>query len=493
MAKPIIISKAEYRDKVYACWLGKNIGGTLGAPYEGRKEPQNLTYYDPLPSESAANDDLDLQLVWLKMLQERGINPRLQDFADYWMKHLYPYPWDEYGFCQRNLQRGLRPPISGCFENDFIDQMGSPIRSEIWACIAPGDPQLAAVMAWKDAVLDHAGGEGIWGEMFWAAVESAAFVINDPLALIRIGLSMIPIWSHISRSITAAVWCYQHNIPWQQAREKILARFGHNHPCHAPQNHGFTIIGWLYGKDYGDKLCKAVNCGYDTDCTGATLGSVLGILGGTKGIPEEWSSPVGDGIVLHKFTQKLDAPKTIGELTDQTVEIGKKVLSQRSKIAMLGEETKFPSNILHIYSLNEKARSLWQKDMEAATIPISKDMEVTLHYHGEPVIRPGIPKILSITIERNEEPIPANAKLEFPPEWHVKTIESSELEMAYEVLADKPQNSNIVKANVEVGGNKFGADFIILGPNASEDWQPAAGVPHCSKCGARIEACLCHK
>jgi hypothetical protein len=204
--KPITISEQEYRDKVYACWLGKNIGGTLGAPYEGRKEVLRLTYFDPMPSKSAANDDLDLQLVWLKMLQDRGINPRLQDFADYWMKHLSPYPWDEYGFCQRNLQRGLRPPISGCFENDFIDQMGSPIRSEIWACIAPGDPQLAAVMAWKDAVLDHAGGEGVWGEMFWAAVESAAFVIRDPVKLIRIGLGMIPIWSHISRAVHAALW-----------------------------------------------------------------------------------------------------------------------------------------------------------------------------------------------------------------------------------------------------------------------------------------------
>ncbi|MCL6519455.1 MAG: ADP-ribosylglycohydrolase family protein [Armatimonadetes bacterium] len=491
--KPITISETEYRDKVYACWLGKNIGGTLGAPYEGRKEAHNLTYYDPLPSGSAANDDLDLQLVWLKMLQERGINPRLQDFADYWMKHLYPYPWDEYGFCQRNLQRGLRPPISGCFENDFIDQMGSPIRSEIWACIAPGDPQLAAIMAWKDAVLDHAGGEGVWGEMFWAAVESAAFVINDPLKLIQIGLSMIPIWSHISRAVNSAVWCYHNNIPWEQAREKILNRFGHNHPCHAPQNHGFTIIGWLYGKDYGDKLCKAVNCGYDTDCTGATLGSVLGILGGTKNIPKEWSDPVREGIVLHKFTQKLDAPKTIAELTEQTVEIGKKVLSQRSKISMVGESTKVPPNILHIYSINEKARTLWKRDMESATIPISKDMEVTLHYHGDPVIKPGVPKVLSITVERNEEPIPANAMLEFPSDWHVKPIESSELEMAYEVFADNPVDSNTIKAKVEIGADKFESNFIILGPNTGKDWQPAAGVPHCPKCGARIEACLCPK
>lgn len=491
--KPITISTTEYRDKVCACWWGKNIGGTFGAPTEGRKEALTLTFYNPVPTEAAANDDLDLQLVWLKMLQERGINPRLQDFADYWMTHLAPYPWDEYGWCQRNLQRGLRPPVSGCFENDFIDQMGSPIRSEIWACIAPGDPQLAAVMAWKDAVLDHAGGEGVWGEMFWAAVESAAFVISDPMQLIHIGLNVIPIWSHIHRAVSSAVWSHQNNIPWDQARQAIINRFGHNHPCHAPQNHGFTIIGWLYGKDFGDKLCKAVNCGYDTDCTGATLGSVLGIIGGMSSIPQNWKDPIGDKIVLHKFTQNLDAPRTIGELTDQTVAIGEKVLSDRSRLVRLANDTTVPANIRHIYTRTEEARHLWSVDMEAATVPVSDDVEVTLHYHGEPVIRPGLPKIVSVTVAHNDVPISAHTVIDFPADWHVKPMESTEEEMVYEVFADSVQDSNTLKVRVETAGKKHDTEFILLGPNAGKDWRPAAGVRTCPKCHARIEACLCPK
>lgn len=28
------IDRQEYLDKVYACWVGKNIGGTMGGPYE---------------------------------------------------------------------------------------------------------------------------------------------------------------------------------------------------------------------------------------------------------------------------------------------------------------------------------------------------------------------------------------------------------------------------------------------------------------------------
>lgn len=60
------LNRAEYRDKVLGCWTGKNIGGTLGAPIEGRREMFDLTFYkQDLYGTPAPNDDLDLQLVWL--------------------------------------------------------------------------------------------------------------------------------------------------------------------------------------------------------------------------------------------------------------------------------------------------------------------------------------------------------------------------------------------------------------------------------------------
>lgn len=30
----VALSRTQYRHKVLACWLGKTMGGTLGAPYE---------------------------------------------------------------------------------------------------------------------------------------------------------------------------------------------------------------------------------------------------------------------------------------------------------------------------------------------------------------------------------------------------------------------------------------------------------------------------
>lgn len=490
--KPIQISLEEYRDKVYACWLGKNIGGTLGAPYEGQKVLHSLTFYNPVPDKAAANDDLDLQLVWLEMLRERGIYPTLSDFADYWTKHLAPYPWNEYGFCQRNLARGLRPPISGCFENYYIDEMGSPIRSEVWACVAPGDPQLAASLAWLDSALDHAGGEGTYGEMFWAAVESAAFVLSDPHTLIRIGLSMIPVWCRISRVIREAVWCYDNGLSWQEARERILFNFGHNQPCHAVQNHGFTVLGWLYGKDYGDKLCTAVNCGYDTDCTGATLGSVLGIINGTKGIPQEWIDPIGDTIVLHPYTRGLNAPKTVAELTERTTEVALKMVKERSDSVELGERTVLPDGLLSLLFRNERALLALSRDPQSAIIT-TQGYDVALHYGGEPVLRPGIEKVVGVSVKKDDVPVPATVNIRVPSGWRVQPLGEKLAQHRFVLYTDEVADRNAIDVTVMLNGQILNAEFTMLGPGEAKGYPAGVNVPTCPKCHARVEACICEK
>ena len=62
----------EYKDSVYACWVGKNIGGTMGTPYEGRREVLDIKGFATAPGEPLPNDDLDLQLIWLHAMESTG-------------------------------------------------------------------------------------------------------------------------------------------------------------------------------------------------------------------------------------------------------------------------------------------------------------------------------------------------------------------------------------------------------------------------------------
>lgn len=36
---------ATYKDKVMGCWAGKNIGGVLGAPFEGLRQVNDISFY----------------------------------------------------------------------------------------------------------------------------------------------------------------------------------------------------------------------------------------------------------------------------------------------------------------------------------------------------------------------------------------------------------------------------------------------------------------
>ena len=486
----IQISRTEYQDKVFACWLGKNIGGTLGAPFEGKKYVNDLQFYHPIPDGASPNDDLDLQIVWLKMLEDKGININLPDFAEHWVRYLSAYPWNEYGFCQRNLARGLMPPISGCFENYYVDEMGSPIRSEIWACIAPGDPQLAASMAWKDSVLDHAGGEGMYGEMFWSAVESAAFTVKDPMTLIRIGLSMIPVYSGISRVIREAVWCFENNLEWAEIRERIASMYGHFQPCNAVPNHGFIILGWLYGKDFGEKLCKAVNCGYDTDCTGATLGALLGIIGGTDSIPEEWKKPIGETIVLHKFTGKFNAPETVRELTERVRIIAERFVAEKSENVEFAEKTSFPENLLSLLFRNEKAIASLRRDIYSS-VAVCSDFEIRFHYNGEPVMSPGIERIFGISVEKDNIPVDSEIDVKVPEGWTVSKTKKSAGYYDISIFAQQVENSNTISVALKLQGEEHNTEFTILGPGEAKGFPSGANVATCPDCGARKESCIC--
>ncbi len=436
------INIEEYRDKVFGCWTGKNIGGTLGAPFEGKKETFDIKFYTQnLEGDPEPNDDLDLQLIFLRAIEDLGIyNVNQRVLGQYWLNYITG-PWGEYGVAKMNMINGIIPPLSGAANNDKKKQSnGAWIRSEIWACMFPGEPDEVAPYAWYDACVDHTG-DGIYAEIFTATLESAAFVESDLRKLINHGLAHIPEDCRVARSVKIAVDSYDSGEDWLTARNKVVEDSKDLGWFQAPANVAFVIIGLLYGEgDFGKSVCTAVNCGDDTDCTGATCGAILGIMKGRSGLPEEWIEPIGDAIKTIAINpQNAEVPKTLTELTTRVISCKKLIDAVNPAVLRLTDgETVIGDEIMSKLSQKEETefRVLSRSSYEWE-IPLPYGL-LSLTFEKGPLMEPGETQKVTITLRDTQlanTVFSLNWKL--PEGWKIKSGSRQDIMIPYYLWSHK--------------------------------------------------------
>jgi hypothetical protein len=197
--------------------------------------------------------------------------------------------------------------------------MGSPIRSEIWAIVAAGRPDLAAKFARVDSMVDH-GAEGIAGEVFFSVLQ-ALVLDGAPLSDgIEEALRHVDPVTETRHAFDLIFSLYAAKTECWAAREKLLAAHRADNFTHAPLNVALTFWALLYGAgDFEATILLAVNGGYDTDCTAATAGAILGFLHGAERLPEKWIAPLGDAVAVGDGIIGIRAPKTLRELTERSL------------------------------------------------------------------------------------------------------------------------------------------------------------------------------
>jgi ADP-ribosylglycohydrolase len=421
----ITLNRNTLKDKIYACWLGKNIGGTMGTPYEGKTEMQDIQGFSTPENVVLANDDLDLQLVWLRAIEDKGpYNLNAQILGEYWISYIPPH-WNEYGIGKNNMHIGLIPPLSGEYKNEWKHSNGAWIRTEVWACMAPGCPDIAIKYAQMDACVDHGAGEGTYAAMFVAAIESAAFVIHDLRKLIDLGLSKIPADCRMARSIKLLLDCKDKGIDWKETRRLLVEDTADLGWFQAPANVAFAILGLLYGEgDFKKSMILAINCGDDTDCTGATLGSLFGILNGTAGIPEDWRKHIGDNIVSVAIDKGslYGLPPTCTALTDRVYNMIPVMLQANRANVRLGDEDKYDeADIVKLFdnSFSKQLISIPGKSYDTDFIWGKCRVE----YLDEPDINPGESVRVKLTVT-NQITAPKHIQLKWhlPEGWSVSGV-----------------------------------------------------------------------
>ena len=263
------ITYSDYFNRVYGCFLGKCIGGTAGGPAEGRKELLDYPLDEAILHTALPNDDLDLQILWLEVMEEKGIDFTARDLAQSFYDNA-PYGPGEYAYFKKNFGRGIMPPLSGSFNNRFYKNgMGCPIRSEIWACICPGDPARTWRYVEMDGTMDHEY-DSVLAEYFLAAAESMAFFRSpdDSIAeLLSDALTYLPTDAKITQALGRTLQLSAEQRDWKWIRSDIIRRYGHPDCTNLYQNMCFTLIALLYGKgDMRETIRLGCAMGYDTDC-----------------------------------------------------------------------------------------------------------------------------------------------------------------------------------------------------------------------------------
>ncbi|RRD95148.1 ADP-ribosylglycohydrolase family protein [Clostridiales bacterium COT073_COT-073] len=356
----------NYLEKVYAGFLGMNIGIRLGAPVE----PLNWTYeriyktygditdYVKDYKNFAADDDANGPVYFLRALVDEATDGQLtpQQVANAWLNYAREgvgmFWWGGYGVSTEhtaylNLKKGIPAPQSGSIAQNgqtVAEQIGGQIFIDTWGLVCPADPDKAADFGEAAASVSH-DGNGIYGARFFCACIAEAFVENDIQKIIERGLQSIPKDSTYAQVTRAVIDFYRENPnDWRACMQMLFDHWGYDrYPgvCHIIPNAGVCILAMLYGRGKLDRTVEiATMCGWDTDCNAGNVGTVLGVVNGIAGVPEHYRRPINDGLILSGisgYLNNLNIPNYVKEVAALGYALAGETMPEEIRPAKPGE------------------------------------------------------------------------------------------------------------------------------------------------------------
>jgi hypothetical protein len=279
---PLRLDQWGLLERLQAAWQGRAAGRHLGRPARGWNHRQ-------IP--------LDYTLLGLHVVETYGLGFTTGQVAEQWLEHLpilQTHTAERAAY--RNLVLGLEPPATAVWRNPYREWVGAQIRGDLWGYVSPGDPARAAALAFRDASLSHSA-NGIYAALWVAAVLAASFVVPDVRAAVEAGLGQVPTRSRLADALREVLAMHAEALAWTAALERVRERWSAYHWMHAVSNAAVVSAALLWGEGSFERTVElAVQGGWDTDCNGATVGSVLGAMQGTAGLPTRLVDRLGDRI-----------------------------------------------------------------------------------------------------------------------------------------------------------------------------------------------------
>lgn len=403
--KMVKISGEEYKDKVYASWLGQCIGNIYGLPHENRyiekPGPEEFPYhyrgglknYMKEINGVFSDDDTDIEYMYLLTMEEKGVEPTYGDLAERWKHHVRERVWLANRAALAAMHYGYTPPVTGDKKyNPHWFQIDPQLINEIWAVTAPGMIEYAVKKSgWAAQIMDD--DWGIEPTIHYAAMYAAAFFESDIHKLIDIGTRALPSNSRFAKTVEDMKALYRkYPDEWKKAREEMAKKYYHNEPLdtktiwNANLNGACGILALLYGDgDFQKTLDLACAMGFDADNQAATMSGLMGVVLGTDGIPHDliypfpdlkWDEPFND---LYKNVSRYDMPDaSLKDMAKRMAKQGEKIILKYGgkKITESGEE---------FYLINTKAEFIAPLEFPGAPMPyieMGKEVEYNFYVSG---------------------------------------------------------------------------------------------------------------
>jgi len=338
------LSEDEARATIHGAWLGRCVGCVLGKPFEGHDTQDEIRAYlegadaypldDYVPAQSRTgqvlrrdcgpsmrgyvryaqeDDDLNDMCLAVKLLERHGATFTSLDVGMNWLNSIpFLWTWGPEHVVYLNLATAVGEHAAGDIDleaitsylNPGVEYIGAQIRSGVYGYVCPGAPAVAAELAWRDAYVTHRK-SGIYGSMWVAAMGAVAFTLLDMEAVIRVGLAQIPERSRFAEAIQQTISWVHADGDWRLTGQRIVTMYDQYEFGGAINNACVVVAALLYGwgdgtasaaERFEQAITTAVQLAYDTDCNGATVGSIIGLMVGAHALPEKWTEPLNDTV-----------------------------------------------------------------------------------------------------------------------------------------------------------------------------------------------------
>jgi len=332
--KILVLSRAEYLDRVQAIWSAQMIAQITGVRFEHQQASTlSLTPMTHLPGYAPVDDDYYYEMVAVRAFEKYGIGLTVEQLGQQWLEN-NAGSWGSSEQALILLKRGVKAPDTGHPRyNKLWWTIGPQFSSDVYGALTPGMLNVAATLARN---LGHINGyaEGTDGAVFVSGMISLAFAENDTHAIVRKAASLIHPDSPYRQCLDMVITMAEAGHTAEQIFRAVDERWGIEYPAtnNAVVNGGIVATSvWFGDGDFNKTLQLAVHAAdfADTDCNAANSESVVAAMHGMKALPAEPVSELHDRVQGKEMGPvQLTPPvdESISELARRTARIGEAIL-----------------------------------------------------------------------------------------------------------------------------------------------------------------------